>query len=216
MNDLDRKAFEEAYNGIKAPADLKADTLEKMIKEDKRQIQSMYEKEYRRRHIPYFGYTALVVAICGIFFAVFFLKPAKAVYLTAMEDGVSYDEVELKDGVIHFVSNRVAISVTPSAAGVVIGQETEKADEEKSKTEEIETESGGTIIFRETAAFSLPEIAEENWSYIGEQKIYVTVLNVEPVRYQAAFEKEGTACEMTGEGVTQKEFIDELYRRVKN
>ncbi len=216
MNDLDKKAFEEAYNSIKAPADLKADTLEKMVKEDKRQAQSSDIKRYRIHKKPVVGYVSLAMAICGIFFAVFFLRPEEAVYLTAMEDGVFYDEVELKDGVIHFVRNRVAISVTPSAGGVVIGQETEKADEEKSKTEEVRTESGGVISFRETAALSLPEIAEEKWSYIGEQKIYVTVLNMEPVRYQAAFEKEGSACEMTGEGVTQKEFIDELYRRVKD
>ena len=61
----------------------------------------------------------------------------------------------------------------------------------------------------------LPEIAESNWSYIGDQKIYVTVLNAADIRYQAVFEKNGTAYEMTGTNVTQKEFIDELYRRVK-
>lgn len=61
----------------------------------------------------------------------------------------------------------------------------------------------------------MPEIPEEDWSHIGEQQIYVTALKTETVRYQATFEKGGTLCEITGVGVTQKEFIDYLYKKIK-
>ena len=112
----------------------------------------------------------------------------------------------------------MCIRDSPNAGTVTIGQEGQdetEHEDEISEAEEILTKSGGVINYQRINAISLPEIAESNWSYIGDQKIYVTVLNAADIRYQAVFEKNGTAYEMTGTNVTQKEFIDELYRRVK-
>lgn len=215
MNDLDKRAFEDAYSNIKAPADLKADTLEEMAREEEKYKETKEQKKESKSNRNIFYYGALAAALCAAVFCIFLLRPEGISYVTSMEEGVYYDEVELENGVIHFVANRVAISITPNAGSVVIGQEGTEAQEEIIEREEaIKTKSGGNIIFRERNAVSLPEIAEDNWSYIEEQKIYVTVLKTEKVRYQAVFERDGTAYEIIGEDVTQKEFIEELYQRV--
>lgn len=214
MHDLDTETFAEAYGGIKAPEELKADTLRKMHKENEsRKEKGGGEKAGGRKKACYFGALAAAMAAA---LALFLFWPGGAVYVTNMEDGVYYDEVELKDGVIRFTAGRVAISISPNAGTVVFGQESEAAGEDTEGLQEtIETKSGGTIVFRETGTLSLPEFSEESWSYIGEQQIYVTVLKTSQTRYQAVYEKDGKAYEITGEGVTQKEFIDQLYRYVK-
>lgn len=213
MNELDKKAFEDAYSRVKASETLRADTLSKMLEENSkvkpaRQVKNLFCRG------------ALAAALCAAALCFILLRPSGVSFITPMEDDVYYDEVELKDGAIHFVKNRVAISISPNAGTVTIGkenrQETDKNKEEASETaEETITESGGRISFRKTDALTLPEIAEENWSYIGEQKIYVTVLEANEVRYQAVFEKDEAVYEMTGVNVSQKEFIEELYLRVK-
>lgn len=213
MNELDKKAFEDAYRQIKAPEALKADTLSKMLEENKK-------KEPARRIKNLFRYGTLAAALCAAALCFLLTRPSGISFITPMEDDVYYDEVELKDGIIHFVKNRVAISISPNAGTVTIGRENQKeTDENKEEASEIAeekiTESGGSISFRKTDALTLPEIAEENWSYIGEQKMYVTVLKANEVRYQAVFEKDKTVYEMIGINVSQKEFIEELYLRVK-
>lgn len=212
MSELDKKAFENVYRQLKAPEALKADTLSKVLEENGKRKAVKGRKRV-------FQYGALAAALCAAVICFILIRPLGISFVTPMEEGVYYDEVELKDGVIHFVKNRVAISIKPNAGTVVIGQNDKDADESENadsgKAEEKITKSGGSISFQKIAALNLPEIAEENWSYIGEQKIYVTVLNANEIRYQAAFEKDGVAYEVIGTNVTQKEFIEELYRYVK-
>ncbi len=214
MSELDKKTFETVYRQLKAPEDLKADTLSKMLEENGKR-----KKDVKGRK-RVFQYGALAAALCAAVICFILIRPMGISFVTPMEEGVYYDEVELKDGVIHFVKNRVAISIKPNAGTVVIGQDNYKdADESENadsgKAEEKITKSGGSISFQKISALNLPEIAEENWSYIGEQKIYVTVLNTNEIRYQATFEKDGVAYEVIGINVTQKEFIQELYRYIK-
>lgn len=215
MNDLDKRAFEHAYCRLKAPAALKADTLEKMLRENEKckEIQRKEKSGKGKKKVFYYG--ALAALLCVAVLSIIVLRPEGISYVTPMEEGVYYEEVELKNGVIHFVRSRVSISITPNAGSAGIGQEGEAALEEVTRQEEIiETESGGRLVFRERDTASVPDIKEDDWSYIGEQKIYVTVLDAEKTGYQAVFEKAGSTYEITGEDITQKEFIDELYRRV--
>ena len=216
MHDLDGKEFEKTYNSIKASNELKTDTLQKMLKESEKEM--LPQKTSPRKKAMIIRPLSLAAVLCAAALVVFILQPKGASYITPMEEGEYYDKVELKDGVICFVKNRVVISISPNAGTVTIGQE--KKDEtvnekEINETEEVVTKSGGVITYQAVSTVSLPEIAESSWSYIGDQKIYVTVLNAESIRYQAVFEKAGTAYEMTGTNVTQREFIDELYQRVK-
>lgn len=215
MDDLDKRAFEDAYSKIKVPTGLKADTLRKMIAENEKynEAKGQLKGSKNKKNILYYG--AAAAALCAAVICIILIRPEGITYVTSIEEGIYYDEVELKNGIIHFVNNRVAISITPNAGSIVIGQEGKENPKDDTKpAEEKKMESGGTVIFRERDSVSLPEISEDDWSYIGEQKIYVTVLNAGEVRYQAVFEKSGTVYEMIGEGVTQKEFIDELYQRV--
>lgn len=207
MNDK----FEKVYDKITAPESLKKETLAMMEREN----DSHKAGAGRRSLIFGTGFAAVALCVAALCFVL--LKPAGGIYVTDMAEGVYYDEVELKDGVIHFVSNRVAISISPNAGNAAIGQEQDLKEENKADAmiEEITVKSGGTITFRRAAALSLPEMAEDNWSYIGEQPIYVTVLKTEKIRYQAAFELEGKSYEIIGVGVTQKEFIDYLYDKIK-
>lgn len=216
MSDINQKDFEKAYCNMKAPDELKTDTLKRMWEENEER--KTPEKSASRKKAILFRGFALATALCAAAVVMFLIQPKGATYVTPMEEGEYYDKVELKDGTICFVKNRVVISISPNAGTVTIGQEGQdetEHEDEISEAEEILTKSGGVINYQRINAISLPEIAESNWSYIGDQKIYVTVLNAADIRYQAVFEKNGTAYEMTGTNVTQKEFIDELYRRVK-
>ncbi|MBQ8597701.1 MAG: hypothetical protein IJ409_07935 [Lachnospiraceae bacterium] len=200
-----RQAFQKSYQNIKMPEDLKQATLSEMMKNTKKTGKKLV------------GFGSAVAVLCAAALAFLVLRPSGVSYITPMEEGVYYDTVELKNGEIHFVKNRVAISITPNAGQIVIGGDSAVSTEEEKKTEVLEetvAESGGLLVFQETEQVSLPEIAEDNWSNIGEQTIYVTVLKTEEIRYQAVFEKNGTAYQVIGTDVTQKEFIDYLNDKI--
>lgn len=124
-----------------------------------------------------------------------------------MAGNVYCDDVELEDGVIHFVANRVSISVSPNAGSASSDHEQEKTENTEKIIEEITADSGGTIAFCHTSFLSSAETAEDSWSYIREQSIYVTASKEEEVKYRAYFETEGQAYELIGVNVTQKKFI---------
>lgn len=211
-----KKEFKEAYEKIKAPVSLKSETLALMRME-------MGEPLPRRRQgceriVAVCGGVVAGAALCAVLICLLFLPGRGAVYITPMEDGVHRDTVELEDGVLRFLSERIIISVTPSAGSVTGDRENpEQTDDRKENcpVEEITAQSGGTLTLYRKDSSALPEIPEEDWSHIGGQQVYVTALKTETVRYQASFVKDGAVCEITGTGVTQKEFIDYLYKKIK-
>lgn len=211
-----KKAFEEAYENVKAPASLKEETLSLMRAEsEKTRVDG--KNPHKKAVIAWSGSLAAAV-LCAALIGLLFLPGRGAVYVTPLEDGVHRDTVELKDGVLRFLSERIFISVTPNAGSAVGGRENEEAADHSQgdrPVEEITAQSGGTLTFYRKDVLTLPEIPEEDWSHIDGQRVYVTVLKTETVRYQATFEKDGAVCEITGEGVTQKEFIDYVYKKIK-
>ena len=220
MNNFDKddlilkEQFQKSYQNVKLPDDFKAAVLSEM-KQETVHVPNVSHKK-KKANIRLWGTS--VFALCAAALLLFVIRPTGVSYITPMEEGVYYDSVEIKNGEIHFVKNRVAISITPNAGQVVIGG-TSKDDANDGKEieilEETVSESGGGLLFQKTGPTNLPEIAEDSWSYIGGQKIYVTVLKTEKVRYQAVFEKEDSAYQVVGTDVTQKEFIDYLYQKVK-
>lgn len=209
------EAFHDAYKDIKAPEALKEETLKRMLAEEDT-LKKQGKRQKSKRPPWYYGMAA--AALCVLVLAVGLLRPAGISYVTMMEDDVFYEEVELKDGLIRFLPNRVVISVSPNAgqAGFPEGTVSEGADErEKAPEDQEEAKSGGKLQFFKTDTLKMPPIAEEDWSYIGSQKIYVSVLETDGVRYHAVFEKEDGGYEVIGENVTQKEFIDYLYKKIK-
>lgn len=212
MNDR----FSNVYDKITAPEDLKKETLAMMEKENEKYSQAggVRTKSFGGKGLVFaVSFAAAVVCVAALCLAL--QRPSGAVYITDMTGNVYHDDVELEDGVIHFVANRVSISVSPNAGSASADHEQEIADNTEELIEEITVDSGGTITFRHTSPLSSAETAGDSWSCIGEQSIYVTVSKKEEVKYQAYFETEGQAYEVIGINVTQKEFIDYLYKTIK-
>lgn len=213
-----RKEFKDTFSGIHASEDLKARTLTAML--DEEEIRS---KETKGRPSSVKKIWTISVPAAALLCAALVLIVLKGTsgtpYLTQLENGVFCEEVKLEDGELHFVAGRVAISITPNAGGITTLQKQDgellTPEEGEQILDKKEDAIGGQLIYKKIAATKLPDIGEKNWSYIGEQKIYITVLDTVDTRYQAVFEKDGQTYEVTGIGVGQKEFIDYLYRIVK-
>lgn len=208
--------FGNAYRDIKAPEDLKKDTLIRMLAEEERLKQEKGKVHKRKPAIWHYGVVAAALCAAVLVFAV--LRPEGISYITPMEEGIFYDEVALKDGMIRFAPGRVVISISPNAGLAPIAQEEAPSGlfhGEEELIELTESESGGELKFLKDDAASMPEINEDSWSYIGEQKIYVSFLKTEGMRYQAVYEKDDAVYEVIGTNVTQKEFIDYLYQKIK-
>ena len=213
-----RKEFKDTFSGIHASEDLKARTLTAML--DEEEIQS---KETKGRPSPVKKICTVSIPAAALLCAVLVLMVLKGTpeppYITQLENGVFCEEVKLEDGELHFTGGRVEISITPNAGGITTLQkqddELPAPEEEAQILDKKEYADGGQMIYKKITAIKLPDIGEKNWSYIGEQKIYITVLDTVEARYQAVFEKGGQAYEVTGTGVWQKEFIDYLYRVVR-
>lgn len=211
-----RREFKDTFHGIHASEELKAHTLSQMMEETRSRSEggkkvSTAVKGKWRIVVP------AMALLCAAFVFVVFRGTPGTPYLTQMEEDVFYEEVMLEDGELHFVANRVAISITPNA-GITVGQKQDgesPAMEDAHILEEKEMADGGQLVYKRIAAIKLPDIGEKDWSYIGEQKIYITMLDTLDTHYQAVFEKDGQAYEVTGIGVCQKEFIDYLYQIIK-
>ena len=212
------EVIKTAYDELHAPDSWKQDVILKMQEEKKNEykketIQTDAEStKSKPKSLRLIHFATSAAVLCAAALCLFLILPKGAPITTKMEDGIYYEDIELKNGEIHFVSNRVAISISPNAGSAF----STAREAEETPTEVLLTESGGTITFEKTQKSKLPEIAENNWSYIGELPIYVTVLKSEPIRYQAIYEIDGETYELIGESVTQREFIDELYKRVEN
>lgn len=203
-----KKAFQETYGKVQAPESLKAETLA-LMEEKQRKGSAQGRRTGAKRILPWS--VAAAVILCGVLGCLLFFPGRGAVYITPMEEGVYYDRVELTDGVLHFQSGMVSVFVPPNAGNATSGEESR---EEKDFAEERTVPGGGTLACSRSS-LGLPEAAEADWSQIDGRQVYVTVLKKDPILYQAVFEKEGTVWEITGEGVSQKEFIDYLYKKMK-
>lgn len=212
------KEFRNAYQDKKAPEDLKKDTLNRMLAEDARSRQENSKAHKRKNSFWLYGTAAAVLCAAVLTFMV--LRPGGISYITPMEEGVFYDEVELEDGTIRFLPGRVFISISPNAGQAVVGQEEDAGSlsygKEAEVIEQTESESGGELKYIKQSIVSMPGVGEDDWSYIGEQKIYVSVLRTDGMRCQAIYEKEDEVYEVIGTNVTQKEFIDYLYQKIND
>lgn len=213
-----RREFKDTFSGIHASEALKDHTFTQMLenvepKSGGGKDKALFLKKKWCIIVP------AVALFCAVFVLTIFKGTSGTPYITQLEDGVFCEEVKLEDGELHFVAGRVAISISPNAGSVTIGQEKDGKLPASEDGEQIldkkEEANGGQLIYKKIESIKLPDIGEGSWSYIGEQKIYITVLDAADTRYQAFFEKDGQAYEVTGINVWQKEFIDYLYHMVK-
>lgn len=212
-----RREFNDMFSDIHASEELRVHTLAQMMENTKTQSKEGKNNLPVARRKWFLAVPAAALLCVALVFVVF-KATTETPYLTQLENGVFCEEVELKDGELHFVEGRVAISITPNAGGVTIGQKQEgevSEAEDSQLLEEKKMANGGQLTYKKIKSVKLPDIGEKNWSYIGKQKIYITVLDTQDTRYQALYEKDGQAYEVTGIGVWQKEFIDYLYQIVR-
>lgn len=222
MNDTksENNILKEAYSQIKAPEDWKKEILLKMQEEDKvirengKEVKPDSQKLIKGKKIQVFVSAGIMICVAAIL--LFFLLPKQAVYVTPMKPGEYYESVELKDGIINFKTERMVISVSPNAGQ--IGEDAPENKQDDNAAHLLDSKdltSGGTLILRQNDNPLMKTIADDEWSYIGKQKVYVSVLKTKEQRYQAIYEKDGRPYEIIGTGVTQKEFIDYLYKQIK-
>lgn len=213
-----RTEFKDTFSGIYASEDLKARTLTVMLENPANQSNETKERSSFVKK-KWCIIVPAVALFCAVFVLTMFKGTSGTPYITQLEDGVFCEEIKLEDGELHFVAGRVAVSITPNAGGVTIGQDPDielpASENEARLLDKKENADGGQLIYKKIESIKLPNVTDASWSHIGEQKIYITVLDTLDTRYQAIFEKDGQAYEVTGIGVLQKEFIDYLYHIVK-
>ncbi len=210
-NQNEQNQFKEAFSQLKAPEELKKDILIKM-QEENIALQNNSISEIRKpqkistKNILMTTSGLVGLAAAAFLFVIFSSK--QATYITPIEAGEFYDSIELKDGEIQFISDRTVISITPNAGLAGDSNHAEETNDEEAKED-------GTIKLRQVDSNLLDTVKEEDLSYIGKQEIYVSVLKTEGYRFQAIYEKDGNTYEVIGTNVSQKEFIDYLYQKIK-
>jgi len=213
--------MKKSYDALHAPDFLKKETLLKMQEAEEQNVRvsealedaNVGDKSFYYKNKKTLRIVAGLSTVCAAAACFLFVFLSGTPYVTKMDDGMHYDTVELKNGEINFVSKRMAISISPNAGNAF--DSVGNAEEAEGMEELINCKSGGTLTFAQTKETKLPKLSENDWSYIDDCPIYVTELKTEPIRYQAVYELDGETYELIGEGVTQKEFVDELYRRIK-
>lgn len=204
------REFKAAFDAIKASEDLKADTLCKMLSREDQTVQ-MGQNNRKRRWVG-----ACAAALCIILVCVFWGAGTDNGIVTPLEENVFYDTVELKDGELRFVNKGVNIDVTPNAGKADV-KSTEDEIQEESKEWELDREEvkeGGFLLMRQAAVKDLEQVSEEEWSYVGKQKLYISVAE-DKGGYCAVFEKDGNIYAVEGISVSQKKFIEYLLKKIK-
>lgn len=204
------RKFKAAFDGIKAPEDLKADTLCKMFG-GKEQTLQIKQNNRKRRWI---GTCAAV--LCIMFVCVIWGGRTDNGIVTSLEENVFYDTVELKNGELRFINKRVNIDVTPNAGQAAAGSTEDEMQGENSEKEldREEAKEGGSLFMRKAAKKDLEQVSEEEWSYVGKKKLYITVVDGGK-GYCAVFEKDGDIYALEGISVSQKNFIEYLLKKIK-
>lgn len=210
-----KKEIQAVFDQIKAPEDLKADTLRKMQKESKDTGRKQKMQGKKRR--PVLAGAAGIAAVCAASLLIFLVNDQQgSVIITPLKEGAFCQDVELKDGALHFVRQNMEISLGVDAGLGYGGIQEEASEEEAPPADGGETKDlqNGRIDRTKLSEFNWQQISPEDWSYIGEQKIYITVAARED-EFEAVYEQEGTIWKIEGRGVTQEEFIKYLYQTVK-
>lgn len=210
-----KKEIRAVFDQIKAPEDLKADTLRKMQEESKDTERKQKTQSKKRRSV--LAGAVCMAAVCAASLLIFLVKNQQgSVIITPLKEDAFCQDVEVKDGALHFVRQNMEISLGVDA-GLSYGGLQEKESEEEAPPadgEETKAQQSGRIDRTKLSEFNWQQISPEDWSYIGEQKIYITVTAGEE-EFEAVYEQEGTIWKIAGRGVTQEEFIKYLYQAVK-
>lgn len=203
--------FQETYDQIKAPEELKNHVLMQMMEDKPNTEGPMSPPPQKTFHIPW-RYPGLAAAIL-LCFSLFYFQTGNTIYKTPLKDGEYLQAVELQDGYLQFLENGSLISLTPNAG--VIGKE--EPDTDRAEKEVYPIKGGGTITIERSANEHIKPIPEQLRSHMGQQELVLTTAEDSGQKsFSAEFEKEGVLYRISGEKVTQKQFIDFLAEQIDN
>lgn len=204
--------FQETYDQIKAPEELKKRVLVKIKEPQKKTepVPAASPKSPIKRKWKYAGLAAAAVLLC---FTAFRLWNGNPIYKTPLKDGEYLRVVELQNGYLQFVENNTIIVLTPNVGA--IGKEEAERMEPDSRV--IPIEGQGKITVEKWQGKGIKPMPEEFRSHIGQQELVLTVLdNKGEKTFEAEYEKAGILYHISGERVTQKQFIDFLIEELKD
>lgn len=205
--------YTEVYDNLKAPeqwkTDLKALMREELAKNedhagDKEDVQRKPFDVQSKRRLPK-GYKKILMAgaIAASFLLVCTVKMMDGPrFITPMKDDVVQSEVVLKDANLYF-----EIQKDEQDTGIWAGKDD---GNQTPVTFEIDEETGEIVTSKKPCG------GNSKPSYIKGIPVYLTItITDEGYRYTAIYEKKGEMIEITRSGMTQKDFIEILYREIK-
>lgn len=223
-----KEEFRREYDRIHAPEELKRQTKQLMherllsetaaeeipVKNVKREASEAgtVRKRPNRKKAAVIGAMALMVAALGI--VIYAFPNRNSFYVTQMSEDSYYAQVEVTDGMIYFAERGESMELTPNASKEEMGQDKTKEENETEENGDVVTKVGndGSIRVKERAG-SLPKAKEEEYSYVAGERLLVTVTAKEESVYTAYLERNGVLYTVTGEGVSQKQFLDYIYTK---
>lgn len=216
-----KEELRQEYDRIQAPEELKQRTKQ-LMRERLRLEKPAAEgdpvgdgkrggakKKSLKNRTAVIGSVALAAAALCI--TIYAFGGRNGFYVTPVSDESYYAEVEVSDGIIHFAERGEMSGMMPNASKAEAG---DGAGENASGEEEGETAkagNSGSIRIKEGTG-SLPKAGEEEYSYVAGEKFLVTAVKKEEPVYTAYLERDGILYTVTAEGVSQKQFLDYIYR----
>lgn len=202
--------IQETYDQIKAPKELKDSLLSKM-KEPQQDIEPMLKAPSKNRFIIKWRYAGLAAAVI-LCFIIFHLWNGNNIYKTTLKDGEYLSVVELQDGYLQFIESDSIISLTPNA-GVIGRQEGENEEQDN----EVISIDDGKITVEKRQGKKIKRVQEKLMSNIFGQELVLTVQEGDNGKcFEAEYERDGFLYRISGDNVTQKQFIDFLIDRLKS
>lgn len=211
-----KDVLKEEFDRIKAPDELKERTKKLMYAQMEKEEPSHVKdpvgegtKSEKKQNKIVWGSAGAVLAAAALI--TLFLKPWKQddFYVTPVSEEGYYAQVELQDGFVQFVERGEAFDLSPNA-GKVNPDASEEISEEE---EQVTLEQGGQIRVRESEE-EFPKASEEEYSEFAGEHFLVTVTEEATGRvFTAYIKRDNVLYTVTGEEVSQKQFLDYLIER---
>lgn len=215
MSKEDMQKYKEVYDNLKTPERWKTNVKTLMQEEMKKEasqpddIQRMTEddftdnkesrvvdihskKKFSRRYKTMLSVSGIAAAILFVFM---FNVTKSPQFVTPMKDGEVQAEVAMKDTTLYF---EIQEDDKSSNTDVMAG----KQENNSGFQIKVDNETGEVVVEDD----AIP-------SYIRGTEVYLTItVTDEGYQYTAVYDKDGEHCEITRSGMTQKEFIQLLYK----
>ncbi len=216
-----KEEFAKLYDNIKTPEEWKNDIKEKMhraeLEKTEERSASVIRPTVRKKPVRILFSAA--AAICAAAAAVFIFAlntDNDSIYITDFDDSTFCKDIELTDGAVHFNRRGQEISITNGLGIGGPGHNDDDENDEALPSEVYELENGGTVTVKKSINNTVPFSDNDEWSEICGRKILITVSGGENnFIYKAFYQDASDMITVEGSNVTQREFIDFLYKKIQ-